>query len=218
MNSPHHFFVRRVNHYHPSDIGCFRTHCGPQNFPTRDTVGLSGSNTMSHPRYNDLDHSLAKHGSFGAVDLVARETDGKYFVKNVVHLCEMVQPLSRDDLYQFGSIVKMKHPNLARVREALIVGSSKTDKEDKMVIISDFIDGGMNLQNSIEIKRQRNEKFNNDGIMRILVQVLLGLKSLHDAGLVHGNLKTVQYFLKAWTRNEVTKRQGNITQIQTKAQ
>ena len=64
---------------------------------------------MSHPRYNDLDHSLAKHGSFGAVDLVARETDGKYFVKNVVHLCEMVQPLSRDDLYQFGSIVKVKH-------------------------------------------------------------------------------------------------------------
>ena len=63
----------------------------------------------------------------------------------------MVQPLSRDDLYQFGSIVKVKHPNLARVREALIVGSSKTDKEDKMVIISDFIDGGMNLQNAIEL-------------------------------------------------------------------
>ena len=56
---------------------------------------------MSHPRYNDLDQSLANHGSFGTVDLVARMTDGKYFIKNVVHLCEMVQPLSRDDLYQF---------------------------------------------------------------------------------------------------------------------
>ena len=151
---------------------------------------------MSHPRYNDLDHSLANHGSFGAAELVARGTDGKYFVKNVVHLCEMLQPLSRDDLYQFGSIVKVKHPNLARVREALIVGSSKTDKEDKMVIISDFIDGGMNLQNSIEIKRQRKEKFNNDEVMRIFVQVLLGLKSLHDVGLVHGNLKPSNIFLE----------------------
>ena len=41
---------------------------------------------MSHPRYQDLEHSLANHGSFGATDLVARATDGKYFVKNIIHL------------------------------------------------------------------------------------------------------------------------------------
>ena len=85
---------------------------------------------MSHPRYQDLEHSLANHGSFGATDLVARATDGKYFVKNIIHLNRMAEALTRDDLYQFGSIVKIRHPNLARVREALIVGSSKTDKED----------------------------------------------------------------------------------------
>ena len=89
---------------------------------------------MSHPRYQDLEHSLANHGSFGATDLVARATDGKYFVKNIIHLNRMAEALTRDDLYQFGSIVKIRHPNLARVREALIVGSSKTDKEDKSII------------------------------------------------------------------------------------
>ena len=57
---------------------------------------------MSHPRYQDLEHSLANHGSFGATDLVARATDGKYFVKNIIHLNRMAEALTRDDLYQFG--------------------------------------------------------------------------------------------------------------------
>ena len=54
-----------------------------------------------------------------------------------------------------------------------------------MVIISDFIDGGKDLQNAIEIKRQRKEKFNNEEVMRF-VQVLLGLKSLHDVAWYTG--------------------------------
>ena len=158
---------------------------------------------MSHPRYQDLEHSLANHGSFGATDLVARATDGKYFVKNIIHLNRMAEALTRDDLYQFGSIVKIRHPNLARVREALIVGSSKTDKEDKMVIISDFIEGGMSLQNSIEIKCKREQDFTTDEVIRIFVQMLLGLKALHDVGLTHGNLKPSNVFLEGPLLSEV---------------
>lgn len=168
---------------------------------------------MSHPRYHDLEHLLATQGSFGATELVARSTDGKYFVKNVIHLQKMAQPLTRADLYQFGSIVKIQHPNLARVREALIVGSSKTDTEDKMVIISDFIEGGMSLRNSMEIKMKREQDFRNDEILRIFVQVLLGLKALHDVGLTHGNLKPSNIFLEGPLLSKVNNKGNNNNNI-----
>ena len=150
---------------------------------------------MSHPRYEDI-NTIAENGTFGKAVLVRRKTDGKSFVKKTIQMSLLSEPPAAHVLGKFGKLVQLRHPNLARLREALIVGSADSSADDKMVVIYDFVGEGLNLAQGIERKRGDAKLFTEAEVVRILLQIILGLKELHDIGIPHGNLKPANVFLE----------------------
>ncbi len=149
---------------------------------------------MSHPLYEDI-NAIAK-GTFGDCTLVRRRRDGKSFVKKNIELAKLKHPVSKASLTDFGNLVRLRHPNLARLREALIVGSAHSSMDDQMVVILDFVEGGFNLAKAVEKRILDGRPFSEMETTRVFLQIVLALKALHDSGVCHGNLKPENVFLE----------------------
>lgn len=85
-------------------------------------------------------------------------------------------------------LASISHPNVVGYKEAFI------EEEKYLCIIMDYADDGDLYQKIIEHQKNKTN-FEEDDIWRIFIQMVRGLKSLHQLKILHRDLKSANIFL-----------------------
>ena len=141
---------------------------------------------MSLRKYKKIKY-LGK-GSYGAAILVCLRGDEKkkFVVKEIVvgHLKESEQRAARKEAEVLS---QMQHSNITMYIESFVEGS-------KLYIVMEFADGG-DLSQAIANRKKTDRYWKENELMRILVQICLALKHVHDQNILHRDLKSQNIFL-----------------------
>jgi NIMA (never in mitosis gene a)-related kinase len=127
-------------------------------------------------------------GSYGAAILVELRSDParKFVVKEIVigHLKPAEQQSAKNEaevLYQ------MNHSNITMYIESFVENS-------KLYIVMEHADGG-DLSGAIQQRKSESKYWQEEEVMRIFVQICLALKHVHNANILHRDLKSQNIFL-----------------------
>lgn len=128
-------------------------------------------------------------GAFGTVSVVKRKEDGKTYAMKRVKISSLSTKERENALNEVRILASLSHPNIIGYKEAFFDDESKT-----LNIVMEFADDG-----DIESKIQKNSKiktsFPENMIWTWLIQILQGLKYLHDNNIMHRDLKCANIFL-----------------------
>jgi len=126
-------------------------------------------------------------GSYGAAILVElRNTREKFVVKEIVigHMKQKEQDAAKDEA---KVLQKMQHSNITHYVESFVENS-------KLYIVMEHADGG-DLTAAITHRKNSGNRWAEDELMRIFVQICLALKHVHDQNILHRDLKSQNIFL-----------------------
>ena len=134
-------------------------------------------------------------GSYGAALLVELKSDAtkKFVIKEIVigHLKEAEQLAAKKEA---EVLRQLSHSNITMYIESFVESS-------KLYIVMEYADGG-DLSGVIKRRKSTSQKWTENEIMRIFVQIVLALKHVHDHNILHRDLKSQNIFL---TTNEIVK-------------
>ena len=128
-------------------------------------------------------------GSFGSVQIVKRKTDGKIYAMKRVKINKLSEKEKKSALNEIRILASLKHKNIIGYKEAFFDEPSKT-----LNIVMEYADDG---DISLKIKRNLKKKliFEENTIWNWLIQLLEGIKYLHDNKIIHRDLKSANLFL-----------------------
>ena len=138
------------------------------------------------------DFNLGKYlgkGSFGSVQIVERKTDNKKYAMKRVRIDKLSEKDKKNALNEIRLLASLKHKNIIGYKEAFFDENSKT-----LNIVMEYADDG---DISLKIKRNLKKKliFDENTIWKWLIQLLEGIKYLHDNKIMHRDLKSANLFL-----------------------
>lgn len=128
-------------------------------------------------------------GSYGTVYKAKRNTDGQAYALKVVDLGSMNQKQREDSINEIRIMASVSSPFIISFHESSIIGR-------KLVIVSEYAKLG-DLSNAISRRKQKKRPFKEETIWRFLIQMLEGLRVLHERGIVHRDLKSANILLSA---------------------
>lgn len=126
-------------------------------------------------------------GAFGNVWLVRSNLNGKYFAMKEIDLNQFILKCSLiNKAYALDEGLKLRqlgirHPNIVRYHQSYI-------NNDCVYWIMDYCDGGT-LKERFSLYIKQELKIEEDLIWYWSLQILNGLKYLHEKGLIHRDLK-----------------------------
>ena len=128
-------------------------------------------------------------GAFSTVYLVKRKKDNKqYALKSI--LMEKLKKIDQQNcLNEIRILSSIHHQNIIAYKESFWNNKNKT-----LNIIMEYCDDG-DLATKINIMKRNNIKFPEYLIWNYIIQILFGLKALHDKGVIHRDLKSANIFL-----------------------
>lgn len=85
----------------------------------------------------------------------------------------------------FQLVTRNSHPNIIGYKEAFF-----EDLTSSLCIVMEYADGG-DLLGRINIHTKRNTFFSEDEVWRMFLQMVCGLKALHDLRILHRDLKVL---------------------------
>ena len=128
-------------------------------------------------------------GSFGSVYLVTRKEDQKiYALKSVI-----MEKLNKKE--QENSVNEVRI--LASIQNPFVIGYKEAfwdDNNNTLNIVMEYADDG-DLQTKIRKMRNEGGFFKENLIWEYAIQMIKGLKSLHDKKIMHRDLKSANIFL-----------------------
>ena len=128
-------------------------------------------------------------GSFGSVYLVRRKQDQKLYALKTVFLEKLNKKEQENSVNEVRLLASINHPNVIGYKEAFW-----NDKNCSLNIIMEYADDG-DLQKKIIKKREEGKNFNENLIWLYSIQMIEGLKALHDKKIMHRDLKSANIFL-----------------------
>jgi len=128
-------------------------------------------------------------GAFGAVSIVKRNEDGKIYAIKRVKISQLNTKERENALNEVRILASLNHPNIVGYKEAFFDEESKT-----LNIIMEFADDG-DLESKIQKNIKSKSNFNEAELWKWLVQIIQGLKYLHDNKIMHRDLKCANIFL-----------------------
>ena len=128
-------------------------------------------------------------GSFGSVYLVTRKADNKIYAIKTVVLDKLKKKEQENSVNEVRILASINHPNVIGYKEAFW-----NDKESSLNIVMEYADDG-DLQSKIHKMRQEGGMFNENLIWSYSIQMIEGLKALHDKKIMHRDLKSANIFL-----------------------
>ena len=128
-------------------------------------------------------------GSFGSVYLVTRKKDKKIYAIKTVILEKLNKKEQENSVNEVRILASINHPNVIGYKEAFW-----NDKESSLNIVMEYADDG-DLQTKIQRMRKEGGMFNEDLIWSYSIQMIEGLKALHDKKIMHRDLKSANIFL-----------------------
>ena len=128
-------------------------------------------------------------GSFGSVYLVTRKQDNKIYALKTVILEKLSKKEQENSVNEVRILASVNHPNVIGYKEAFW-----NDKESSLNIVMEYADDG-DLQTKIQKMRKEGGMFNENLIWSYSIQMIEGLKALHDKKIMHRDLKSANIFL-----------------------
>ena len=128
-------------------------------------------------------------GSFGSVYLVTRKADKKIYAIKTVILDKLNKKEQENSVNEVRILASVNHPNVIGYKEAFW-----DEKESSLNIVMEYADDG-DLQTKIQKMKKEGGLFNENLIWSYSIQMIEGLKALHDKKIMHRDLKSANIFL-----------------------
>ena len=128
-------------------------------------------------------------GSFSSVNLVTRKKDNRIYALKSVILEKLSKKQQENSVNEVRILASINHPNVIGYKEAFW-----DEKSSTLNIVMEYADGG-DLQSKINIMKNENGFFNESLIWHYSIQMIQGLKALHDKKIMHRDLKSANIFL-----------------------
>ena len=128
-------------------------------------------------------------GSFASVILVTRKKDRKIYALKRTNISEMDVEEREGALNEIRILASLSHPNIIGYKEAFFDENSKT-----LNIVMEYADDG-DIDKKIKDNLQKGNMFSEKTLWSWIIQILKGLKYLHDNKIMHRDLKCANIFL-----------------------
>ena len=128
-------------------------------------------------------------GSFGSVYLVTRKQDHKVYALKTVILDKLNKKEQENSVNEVRLLASVNHPNVIGYKEAFWDDNTKS-----LNIVMEYADDG-DLQTKINRLKKEKKLFNEILIWIYAIQMVEGLKALHDKKIMHRDLKSANIFL-----------------------
>jgi len=128
-------------------------------------------------------------GSFGSVYLVRRRQDNKIYALKTVILEKLNKKEQENSVNEVRILASVNHPNVIGYKEAFW-----DDEKSSLNIVMEYADDG-DLHSKIEKMKKEGGCFKEPIIWSYAIQMIEGLKALHDMKIMHRDLKSANIFL-----------------------
>ena len=128
-------------------------------------------------------------GSFGSVYKVKRKVDNEIYALKMVGMTNLKFKEKFNSLNEIRVLASINHPNIISYKEAFydIISSN-------LCIIMEYADNG-DLEEKISFHIKRREFFKEAEIWRIFLNILNGIKQLHEMKILHRDIKAANIFM-----------------------
>ena len=130
-------------------------------------------------------------GAYSVVYKVKRVADGKIYALKKVKLTNLSSKEKQNALNEVRILASVKSTFVISYKEAFI-----DDKDQSLCIVMEYADKGDLYQKITQFKKM-NTQFEEIDVWRIFIQMVRGLKSLHELKILHRDLKSANIFLFA---------------------
>jgi len=128
-------------------------------------------------------------GAFGSVAIVTRKEDRKTYAMKRINISKLNDKEKENALNEIRILASLSHPNIIGYKEAFFDEPSKT-----INIVMEYADDG-DIDKKIKDNLKKRNFFTEDTIWGWIIQILEGLKYLHDNKIMHRDLKCANIFL-----------------------
>ena len=135
-----------------------------------------------------IERQLGK-GSFSCVYLVTRKADQKIYALKSVTMDKLTKKEQQNSVNEVRILASVSHPNVIGYREAFWDDNAQT-----LNIVMEYADDG-DLQTKIHQMKKNNGVFEEETVWSYAIQMIEGLKALHDKKIMHRDLKSANIFL-----------------------
>ena len=135
-------------------------------------------------------------GSFGTVNIVTRKHDNKIYAMKRVNISSLSDKDKQSSLNEIRILASLQHPNIIGYKEAFFDDETKT-----LNIVMEYAEEG-DIENKVKENFRRHLRISENTIWEWLIQILEGLKYLHDNKIMHRDLKCANIFI---TKNGILK-------------
>lgn len=128
-------------------------------------------------------------GSFASVYQVIRKEDNQQYAMKRVSFSEMSKNDKERALNEIRVLVSFNHPNIISYKESFYSEETRT-----LDIIMEYAEEG-DILSMIKKAKMNKAIISERRIWTILIQILFGLKALHEKKFIHRDLKSANVFL-----------------------
>ena len=128
-------------------------------------------------------------GAFSVVYKVRRNIDNQIYALKKVQITNLSEKQKFNSLNEIRVLASIKSKYIVNYKEAFL-----DTKDSTLCLVMEYADRG-DLSKRIEEEKKRNRYFNERDIWRIFIQLVKGLKSLHDLNIIHRDIKSSNIFL-----------------------
>ena len=134
-----------------------------------------------------IEKTLGK-GSFGSVYLVTRKEDNQIYALKSVIMEKLNKKEQENSVNEVRILASVNHPNVIGYKEAFW-----DDQNNTLNIVMEYADDG-DLQTKIQKMKKNCGFFDEQLIWSYSIQMIEGLKALHDKKIMHRDLKSANIF------------------------
>jgi len=128
-------------------------------------------------------------GSFSSVWKVKRISDGQEYAMKKVKMASLSEKEKQNALNEVRILASIKNPYIVGYKEAFFEDNSMT-----LCVVMEYAGGG-DLFNKITAHQKAGTHFKEQDIWKYAIQMIIGLRTLHDMKILHRDLKCANVFV-----------------------
>ena len=128
-------------------------------------------------------------GGFSKVYKVKRKIDNQVYALKKVQILNLSEKQKMSSLNEIRVLASIKSKYVVNYKEAFL-----DEKDSTLCLVMEYADRG-DLAKRIQEQKKKGKYFNEKDIWRVFIQLVKGLKSLHDLEILHRDIKSSNIFL-----------------------